>query len=122
MTEDIVVPVAFAAATILGIWLVSLFNFRKRLTMHETLRLAMDKGQPLSMDLLATMTQIVDPIRRDLRRGIVLIAIGIGIAVVGVIIGPEEGGTLRPVLGIASFPVILGVAYLGLWRFGHDRA
>lgn len=120
--EDILVPLGFFGAVIGTVWLFSHYTYKKRQAAHETLRMAVDKGQPLSVEMIEKMGDMVDPVRRDLRRGVILIALGAAIAIVGLIIGPKEGESLRPVLGIASFPVILGIAYLSLWRFGHDRA
>ena len=47
---------------------------------------------------------------RDLRRGIISLAIGFGFIALGVAI-PEEDA-LRPMLGVASFPVLLGFGFL----------
>ena len=33
----------------------------------------------------------------------------------------DEEQALRGIVAISSFPIILGLAYLGLWRFSHDR-
>lgn len=102
------------------IWIISHFNARKRLTGHETLRLAVEKGQELSPELLDKMSQFMDPVRADLRRGVLCIAVGLAFAFLGWMIGMEEGEAVRPMLGVAAFPVFLGLAYLGLWVSGRN--
>ncbi len=121
MGPEIVVPVVFFGTIVGAIWLVSFFNGRKRTTIHETLRHAIDKGQELSPDLLARMSLVTDPIRADLRRGVLFLAFGAAFAVLAAIIGSEEAEALNPMLGVATFPIFLGIAYIGLWAFGRDK-
>ena len=119
--EDIIVPIVMFSVLPVCIWLVSLFNYKKRLTAHETVRHAIDSGQTVSPELIEKMSLLVDPIRADLRRGVLFIAFGAAFAVLGLMVGREEGEAIMPMLGAASFPVFLGLAYLGLWAFGHGQ-
>lgn len=119
--EDVIVPIVLFSVLPVCIWLVSLFNYKKRLTAHETVRHAIDSGQTISPELIEKMSLLVDPIRADLRRGVLFIAFGAAFAVLGLMVGREEGEAIMPMLGVASFPIFLGLAYLGLWAFGHGR-
>ena len=49
-----------------------------------------------------------------------LIAFGIAFIVLGAIMPHDEPDAVRGIVAISSFPVVLGLAYLGLWRFSHD--
>ncbi|MEL6827869.1 MAG: DUF6249 domain-containing protein [Pseudomonadota bacterium] len=118
--DDILVPIFLFAAIVAIIWLFSHYNYKKRLTAHETLRLAVEKGQEVSPELVERMSYLNDPVKSDLRRGILLIAFGVAFMVLGAIIPHDEPEAVRGILGVSSFPVILGLAYLGLWRFSHD--
>ena len=71
------------AGVIVG--LVTYYQFRKRREVQETIRLAIEKGQELPTEFLETITRPKDPPRkdRDLRRGVVLVAVGLGIAALG---------------------------------------
>ncbi|MFT5774807.1 DUF6249 domain-containing protein [Hyphomonas sp.] len=119
--EDILVPIVLFSVVPVCIWLVSYFNYRKRLTAHETVRHAIDSGQTISPELIEKMSLLVDPIRADLRRGVLFIAFGAAFGVLGLMIGQQEGEAIMPMFGVASFPVFLGLAYLGLWAFGHGQ-
>jgi Domain of unknown function (DUF6249) len=121
MGPEIVVPVGSFAMIVAIVWLVSYFNGRKRQTIHETLRHAIDKGQPLSPELLENMSNITDPTRSDLRRGVLFLAFGAAFAVLGGVISLEDSEALTPMLGVATFPVFLGIAYIGLWAFGRGK-
>ena len=119
--EDVLIPIFFFAAIVVGLWLFSHYNYKKRLTAHETLRLTIEKGQDVSPDLIERMSFLNDPIKSDLRRGILLIAFGIAFMILGAIVPHDEPEAMRGIIGISSFPIVLGLAYLGLWRFSHDR-
>lgn len=119
--EDIVVPVVLFAGIVAIIWLFSHYNYKKRLTAHETLRLAVEKGQEVSPELVEKMSFLSDPVKSDLRRGVLLVAFGVAFIVLGAIVPHDEPNAVRGIVGISSFPIVLGLAYLGLWRFAHDR-
>jgi len=119
--DEVLVPVAFFGTIIAVVWLVSHFNGRKRLTIHETLRHAIDKGQTLSPELLQNMSLVTDPVRADLRRGVLFLAFGAAFAVLGALIGMEESEAITPMLSIATFPIFMGIAYIGLWAFGRGK-
>lgn len=113
--EDILVPIVFFGSICLIVYLVSLFNARKRNTVHETLRHLVDKGESLTPEMIERMSLIADPVRKDLRRGVLFIAFGAAFAFLGMMVGTEDAEAVKPMLGVASFPVIIGLAYLGLW-------
>jgi len=115
--EDVLVPLVLFSILPVCIWLVSLFNYKKRVTAHETVRHAIDSGQSISPELIEKISLLVDPVRADLRRGVLFIAFGAAFGVLGLAIGDETA--IMPMIGVAAFPVFLGLAYLGLWKFGH---
>ena len=121
MAEEIFVPISFFAMIIAIVWLISHFNSRKRQVVHETLRLAIDKGQELSPEMMERMSLLNDPIRSDLRRGVLFLAFGAAFGVLGCMIGIEEKEAVYPMIGVAAFPVFIGLAYLGLWAFSGGR-
>ena len=122
MDESIVVPAILFGSVVGIVWLVSHFNFKKRSTVHETLRHAIDQGQVLSDDMMVRLSLANDPVRADLRRGVLFIAAGLAFAFLGTMVGMEDGEAIRPMLGVAAFPVFLGLAYLGLWASArHER-
>jgi hypothetical protein len=82
-----------------------------------TIRAALEKGQPLSPELLERlMLPIASNANRrnvDLRRGVILVAVGVGIGVIGVAAAP----TLKEALAFAVLPFVIGLAYIALWKF-----
>ena len=103
-------------------------KFQDRQKMHETLRMAYDKGQPVPPELIAALQSNIAPSRpstpeSDLRRALVLIAVGLGFAGLGYglwygLMSTSEtaayisGGCTA---GVGAIPGMVGVAYLVLW-------
>ncbi|MDJ0920597.1 MAG: DUF6249 domain-containing protein [Henriciella sp.] len=119
--EDTLIPITFFFAIVGIIWLFSHYNFKKRDVAHQTLRHAVDKGQEVSPELIERMSYLSDPIKSDLRRGVLFVAFGLAVISLGLFIPTDEPEAFQGILGVSSFPIILGLAYLGLWRFGHER-
>jgi hypothetical protein len=89
-----------------------------RLAAQETIRSAIERGQALTPELVAQLTE-PDPKNADLRRGVVSIAIAIAIAAFAYFVGEEDA--FGPLTGIAAFPLLVGLAYVGLHWFGRAR-
>jgi hypothetical protein len=108
------IPIVFliATAAVVAIWFQ--LRYRGRRDVLETVRAAIDKGQPLTPELIERLTETPQGPERDLRRGVVLIAVGLGIAILGAAISRES--VVQP-LALGAVPLLIGVAYLGLWRF-----
>jgi len=119
-------------AVVIGpIWIRSYFNARERAQMHETLRVAYEKGQPVPPELIEKLTRSATRPSSmggtgsdaDLRRAVVLIAVGLGLACLGaglwygISFADAEGGAITGgiVAGSGAIPGFIGVAYLVLW-------
>lgn len=102
---------------------------RERRDMQATVRAAIDKGQALPPEVIEAMSKDVTknlPSRsRDLRKGIIWLAVGIGIAAFGVVsdMGGNgwNGGVDNGLLGIACIPVTIGLAFIVLSFFNKNK-
>jgi hypothetical protein len=94
------------------------FRFRARREMQDTIRIALDKGQELSPELIDRLGHPKKPKDRDFRLGVIWIAAAIGFALLGIAVPEEEA--MRPMLGVAAFPFVIGVAYLILNKFAKS--
>lgn len=119
MEEDVLIPfIVFSSFAITFIaWLF--FRHKTRVESQHTIRLALEKGNELSPEFIKQIGEPEPPKDRDLRRGMIWIAIGISLALLAVGI-PEDDAT-GPMLGSASFPTLIGVAYLIMWRYGTRK-
>ena len=111
-------------------WLKS----RERREMQATVRAAIDKGQSLPPEVIEALsheaTRNIASRSRDIRRGIIWLAVGIGMAAFSLINdltgdgdswdgnGPNIDGSL---LGIAAIPVTVGLAFIVLSFFNKNK-
>jgi hypothetical protein len=117
---DAFVPIFFFLAVLIGLVARFYFAHRARQEAHTTVRAALDRGVPLTTDLLERLGDTVPSAGADLRRGVIAIGLGLGLAAFGAVVGADEG-TERPMLAIGLVPILLGIAYLLLWRLGNGK-
>lgn len=104
-------------------------KFRERRETQETVRRAIDKGQDLPAEVLEALTRDVTknlPSRtRDIRRGVIWLAVGVGIAAFSLINdlgGNDWGGNVdNGLLGIAAIPATIGLAFIVLSFFNKNK-
>jgi hypothetical protein len=105
--EDILVPFAFFACLFGLVGLPLYFRHRKDREQQATLRLMIEKGVTIPVEFLA---QRQNP-HSDLRRGVVLVATGVGIGVFFRVLAPHPG-----VWALGLIPFLIGVGYLVVWK------
>lgn len=131
LTPILIVLIVFSAITAI-IFGPSYLKSREKREIQETVRHAIDKGQALPPELIDAMTRDVAsklPSRtRDLRRGVIWVAVGIGIAAFGVLNdmgwnGDNDwGGNVGDgLLGIAAIPFTIGLAFIVLSFFNPNK-
>ena len=128
-------------AVVIGpIWIRSYYRSKEREQLHATLRAAYEKGQPPPPELIEKLTAETSSspgglqgagADRDLRRAIVLMAVGLGLVGLGAGLGwgislaSDIGGAITGgvIAGVGAIPGFIGLAYLVLWLMGrHQRA
>lgn len=133
--EILVIFSAIAAIVIVPQYL----RYKERAHLHETLRLAFEKGQPVPPEIVEALTRrrggaaaaleevqtypVADRGQRDLRRGVVWLAVGLGFVAVGAAfyVGLYDVGgapeTFASFAAIGAIPACIGLAFLALWWF-----
>lgn len=105
-------------------------KYRERRETQETVRHAIDKGQDLPPELIEAMTRDVAsklPSRnRDLRRGVIWLAVGIGIAAFSFLsnLGWHDNDLQQignGMLGVAAIPATIGLAFIVLSFFNPNK-
>ena len=91
------------------------FSFSRSRAMHKTVRMMVEKGQPVPEALLNPPPVVRQ--RSDLRRGVTWTLIGIGMMVFFGACNDWEGGAWS--LGV--IPFLIGVGYLIFWKFDTRR-
>jgi uncharacterized membrane protein YccC len=94
-------------------------NWAKSRSLHKTVRMMVEKGQPIPPALLSTPAAVsaAAGLRPwyDLRRGIVLMAVGVGVIMFfGISAGWDEG-----VWALGLIPGLIGAGYILAWRLAY---
>jgi hypothetical protein len=103
-------PVAIVAVIMFSSW-------ARTRSLHRTVRMMVEKGQPVPPELLSSPAAAPVTVRPwyDLRRGIVLVAVGVGILMFfGISAGWDNG-----VWALGLIPGLIGIGYLLAWRLAY---
>jgi hypothetical protein len=94
------------------------FSFSRTRALHKTVRMMVEKGQEVPAALLNPPPVVRQ--RSDLRRGIVLVMVGLGLMIFFGAVNEWEGGAWS--LGI--IPFLIGVGYFLVWALdtGKDKS
>ncbi len=127
--DGVVVPVVFFMFLTAVIVVPGYLKSKDKARMHETLRMAYEKGQPVPPELIAALqsggssSPPLATAQRDLRRAVIMIGVGLGLCGLGYglwyglmsvsdVAAYIVGGC---VAGAGAIPGLIGVAYLILW-------
>ena len=115
---EILVPIALFGMIAAIVIVPRYFRSLERQKMAETLRAAIERGQPLPQEMIDAMSsnvrspQMPPSPQRDLRTGIVWIGVALGLVALGLIVGFEEPDASYWFLGFAAFPGFIGLAFV----------
>jgi hypothetical protein len=97
-------------APVLIVAVIMYFGFSKNRMMHRTIRLMVEKGQPVPEALLNPPP--AQRQRSDMRRGVVLVMVGLGLMIFLAAVNDWEGGAWS----IGLIPFLIGAGYLLVWK------
>jgi len=129
MTPILIVAIIFSAITAV-IFGPSYLKSREKRDIQTTVRHAIDKGQALPPELIDAMTKDVAsklPSRtRDLRRGVIWLAVGIGFAAFSYLSNlgwtdHDMQQATAAMMGLAAIPVTIGLAFIVLSFFNPNK-
>ena len=105
-----IVFLAIFGTPILIVAVILYFSFSRTRALHRTVRLMVEKGQPVPEALLNPPP--AQRQRSDMRRGVVLVMIGLGLMVFLAAVNEWEGGAWS----IGLIPFLIGAGYLLVWK------
>ena len=103
-------------APVLIVGVIMFFSYIKARSLHKTVRLMVEKGQPVPEALFAAPQTPVRQ-RSDMRRGIILVMVGIGVMILFGALDDWDGGAWA--LGI--IPFLIGATYLLFWKLEGNK-
>jgi len=119
MDEDALIPIVMFM--MLGIVTMVFFYFkaRARADKQQTIRLALEKGNELSPEFIQQLGEAEPAKDRDLRRGVIFLALAMGLVLIGFAVPEPEA--LRGLLAGAALPFSIGVAFLFMYWYGDKK-
>ncbi|HMJ05138.1 MAG TPA: DUF6249 domain-containing protein [Chthoniobacterales bacterium] len=103
-------------APVLIVGVIMFFSYWKSRSLHRTVRLMVEKGQPVPEALFSAAPTVIRQ-RSDMRRGVVLVMVGLGIMIFFGAVNEWEGGAWA--MGI--IPFLIGCGYLLVWKLEGDK-
>jgi hypothetical protein len=103
-------------ALVLSLWVW--FRYKAKRDLQQTIRTAIEKGEGLSPELIESLVNPPVSPQRDLRRGTISVLTAVAIALFALFVNEDDA--VGPLIGIAMFPLSIGVAFLLMHRFGKS--
>jgi len=116
--EGLWVPIVLFIVTGVAVLGFFYWNHRNRAAVLETVQKAMDTGSDLTPDLLAKLGAAINPRARDLRRGVVILSIGLAGLLASLFFGDPD--VITGMRAGSMFPLLVGAAFLVVWRLNRD--
>jgi hypothetical protein len=117
MREFVAIPIvaivflSIFGAPVLIVIMIGMFAFLMSRMRQRTIRMMVEKGQPVPAELLAPARRAVHQ-RSDVRRGVVWTMVGIGLMVFLGAVNDWEGGAWS----FGLIPFLIGLGYLMVWK------
>ncbi|MFN2477430.1 MAG: DUF6249 domain-containing protein [Chthoniobacterales bacterium] len=103
-------------APVLIVGLILFFSYWKQRSLHRTVRMMVEKGQPVPEGLFASPNSPARQ-RNDMRRGITLTMIGLGIMIfLGAVNDWNDGSW-----AVGVIPFLIGAGYLLVWKLDANK-
>ena len=122
MRNWVAIPiVAIVFVTIFGapvaiVIMVGIFSIIATRMRQRTIRMMVEKGQPVPAELLAPATRGIRR-RSDVRRGVVWTMVGVGLMIWLAAVNDWEGGAWS----IGLIPFLIGLGYLIIWKLENKK-
>jgi hypothetical protein len=121
----ILVPIAFFAMIAVVVVGPRYLKSLERQKMADTLRAAIENGQPLPREAIDLLTASVRPPpspKGDLRRGVIFVAVALGLVGMALAVGQGEPDATYPMIGVAAIPGCIGLALIAFGLLAKDRS
>ena len=107
---ELMIPIVMFISLAVVVSLFFVYRHRNKRELQATIRTAIDKGQELTPEIIERLGSPPPAPDRDMRRGIISLAIAFALVAFGYAIGDEDA--LRAMLGTSAFPFAIGAAFL----------
>lgn len=124
MDAELLIPLSPFIMVIAIVGFQTVQKTKAQREMQQTLRAAIDKGQSLPVEVIESMSASIHrapSANRDMRLGVILLAIAAGVALCGGALSYFEERVFYAFLAFSAVPAAIGVAFLGLSFFNKNK-
>jgi len=118
MNEGLWIPIVLFIVTGFCTVAFFFFNHKNRDAIMNTVQKSMDTGSDLTPDLLAKLGAAINPKIRDMRRGVVLLSIGIAGLLCSMFF--MDADVVSGIRAGSVFPLMMGLGFLLVWKLNKD--
>jgi hypothetical protein len=122
--DDILVPLFLFSFLTAIIIVPAILRYRDRARLHETMRIAIERGEPMPPELIESLQKgwrTTSPYR-DLRRAVIFIGVGLGLIAMGFALGQFAGPeAMYGTMSAGMIPGFIGLGFLLLWFFTRNK-
>lgn len=111
---EVLVPLGLFAIAPLIVWAVCAYRYKTKKAVMGLLETMTQKGETITPQTIYALGIRPRSQHSDLRTGIILLALAIALLLSAALL-PEDAQ--RALAGISVFPMMIGLAYIGLWVF-----
>ena len=104
-------------APVLIVTTILFFSFLRNRALHRTVRMMVEKGQPVPPEMFA-IPGTPAKVRSDLRRGIILTMVGLGLVI---FLAAVNGGFSGGEWAVGVIPLMIGLGYLLVWKLDTPK-
>jgi hypothetical protein len=125
---EILIPLSLFAMIAALVIVPRYFRSQERQKVAETLRVALERGEPLPRELIEALQSetvakgLPASPQRDIRTGVIWLSIGMAFVALGVAVSFDEPDALYPLLGVGAFPTFIGLAFILLGVLGKSKS
>ena len=123
--DEVLIPLTFFAMIAAIVLVPSWLKSRERREMQATLRASIEKGQSLPPEVIEAIskenTKPPATAARDLRTGVILLSVAIGIALFAYAVSFAEIDAFYPIAGGAEIPGMIGLAFIIISFFNKNK-
>lgn len=114
---EVLIPIITVLATAAVIITFLYLSHKGKTQIQETIRRSLDKGDALTPELLKSLGTSHSPSVKDLRRGVILSAVGVACFFAGLVANDTDAFTGFTIIGM--FPLLVGIGFLLVWKLNR---
>lgn len=113
--HEVIAVIGVFGVVPLTIWIVLHFGAKRHGRALESANKLIERGDVLTDDIIKSLGINPASPLKDLKIGLILIAVALSILIIGHVIPDDSGDAAQVSKGLASLPFLIGLVYSAFW-------